>query len=115
MQRRPIIPSNEFLGLEATAHLCCGGEAPFMRRHLEACQRFAVDKSDGMAGRERFFAVYDRAKRLLGERLGVPPATIALLAHASEGLNQVARTIDWRPGDNVVVTDVEFPSDVYPF
>ncbi|MEM9777651.1 MAG: aminotransferase class V-fold PLP-dependent enzyme, partial [Chloroflexota bacterium] len=30
-------------------------------------------------------------------------------------INTLAYAIDWRPGDNVVVADVEFPSDVLPW
>ena len=110
-----LIDPNEFVGLEGVAHLCCGGEAPFLRRHLEVCRQFAVDKSDGMAGRDRLFAVYARAKQLAADRLGVAPETVAFLAHASEGLNQVAHAITWQPDDNVVVPDVEFPSGIVPF
>src|SRR5690348_2627503 len=115
MVNRALIDPDEFIGLEGVAHLCCGGEAPFLRRHLDACARFAADKGDGMAGRDRLFAVYARAKERLATRLGTEPGAIALLAHASEGLNQVARAIDWRDGDNVVVADLEFPSGIYPF
>src|SRR5579859_7995385 len=97
-----LIDADEFIGLEGIAHLCCGGEAPFLRRHLDACARFAADKSDGMAGRDRLFSVYARAKERLAARLGITADSVALLAHASEGLNQVAHAIDWREGDNVV-------------
>ena len=33
----------------------------------------------------------------------------------SSGLNTIAQAIDWQPGDNVVLVDVEFPSNVYPW
>jgi selenocysteine lyase/cysteine desulfurase len=54
--------------------------------------------------------VRGRAARLLG----VTPAEVAFLAHASEGLNQAVRSVDWRAGDNVVFADLEYPSLVYP-
>jgi len=115
MLNRSLIDPEEFVGLEGVAHLCSGGEAPFLRRHLDACARFAGDKGGGMSGRDRLFAVYARAKERLAARLGIAADAVALLAHASEGLNQVAHAIDWREGDNVVVADVEFPSGIYPF
>ncbi len=115
MSETTLIDPAEFLGLEGVAHLACGGEAPFLKRHLDACARFAADKSDGMAGRDRFFIAYNNAKRLTAERLSVDPTRVAFLAHASEGFNQVAHAIDWSPGDNVVVADLEFPSGIFPF
>jgi selenocysteine lyase/cysteine desulfurase len=111
----PLIDPNEFVGLEGVVHLCTGGEAPFLRSHLDALARFARDKSDGMAGRERLFATYDSTKQRLSALVHRPPADVALLAHVSEGINLVAQSLDWRPGDNVVLADVEFPSLIYPW
>jgi selenocysteine lyase/cysteine desulfurase len=111
----PLIDPSEFVGLEGVAHLCAGGEAPFLGSHLDVLARFARDKSDGMAGRERLFATYASTKQRLAERVYRPPADIALLAHVSEGINLIAQSLDWRPGDNVVLADVEFPSLIYPW
>ena len=109
-----LIPKHEFVGLEGVAHLCTGGEAPWLRSHDEACRRFGALKSGGMAGRDQVFAVYARAKARVARLLGIDPARVAFLAHASEGLNQAVKAIDWRPGDNAVLGDLEYPSVVYP-
>lgn len=109
-----LIPKCEFVGLDGVAHLCTGGEAPWLRSHDEACARFGRLKSAGMAGREQIFRVYERAKGRVASRLGVSPARIAFLAHASEGLNQAVRAVDWRPGDNAVFADLEYPSLIFP-
>jgi cysteine desulfurase/selenocysteine lyase len=50
-----------------------------------------------------------------GDLLGVPADDIAFLSSASEGINQLANWLDWQPGDNVVVEDIEFPSGIYPW
>jgi selenocysteine lyase/cysteine desulfurase len=109
-----LIDRSEFVGLEGVAHLCTGGEAPWLRSHDAACARFGRLKSGGMAGREAMFAVYRRAKARVARLLGVDPASVAFLAHASEGLNQAVRSVDWRPGDNAVFADLEYPSLIYP-
>jgi selenocysteine lyase/cysteine desulfurase len=99
------------------AHLCTGGEAPWLRSHDAACQRFGELKSGGMAGRDAIFEVYARAKQRVAALLGLGskgPQRVAMLAHASEGLNQAIAAVDWRPGDNTVVADLEFPSLVFP-
>jgi len=37
------------------------------------------------------------------------------ITSTSSGLNAIAQAIDWQPGDNVILVDVEFPSNVYPW
>jgi len=88
------------------AHLCTGGEAPWLRAHTAACERFGALKSAGMAGREEMFAIGERARARAARLLGVEPGEVAFLAHSSEGLNQAVRSVEWHPGDNVVFADV---------
>ena len=109
-----LIDKREFVGLEGVAHLCTGGEAPWLRSHTAACERFGALKSGGMAGREEMFAIGERARARAARVLGVATAEVAFLAHSSEGLNQAVRSVDWRAGDNVVFADLEYPSLVYP-
>lgn len=40
---------------------------------------------------------------------------IAIITNTSEGLNWLVNGLQWKPGDHVVLTDYEFPSNVYPF
>ncbi|MGH7320380.1 MAG: aminotransferase class V-fold PLP-dependent enzyme [Candidatus Rokuibacteriota bacterium] len=108
-----LIPREEFVGIEHVAHLAAGGETPVLRSHLGVAAQFLMDKGSGMPGRERYAAATERAKTGLAELLGGQPDEIALLAHASEGLFVASQGLDWRPGDNVVVERVEFPSVLY--
>jgi selenocysteine lyase/cysteine desulfurase len=43
------------------------------------------------------------------------PDEIALLGSSSEAINSVAGVIDFQPGDNVVINDLEFPSVALPW
>ncbi len=43
------------------------------------------------------------------------PDEIVGITATSNGLNAVAQAIDWQPGDNIVLANVEFPSNVYPW
>lgn len=40
---------------------------------------------------------------------------IAPITSTSYGLNALAQSIPWQPGDNVLLCDVEFPANVYPW
>jgi selenocysteine lyase/cysteine desulfurase len=106
----PPIPKGLFVGIAHVAHLASGGEAPVLRSHVDAATRFLLDKGDGMPGRERFFPVVAAARERLASLLGGAPHEVSFLAHASEGLFVASEAIDWRPGDNVVVEQSEYPS-----
>ena len=78
-----LIDKREFVGLDGVAHLCTGGEAPWLRSHTAACERFGALKSGGMAGREEMFAIGARARARAARVLGVAPAEVAFLAQSS--------------------------------
>jgi cysteine desulfurase / selenocysteine lyase len=110
-----LAPKGDFIGVEERVHLATGGESPFLKSHVEALTRYALDKSAGLPGRERQLAVHERARGRAAELLGVRADEVAFVPSTSDGVNLVAATIDWRPGDNVVLESIEFPSDVYPW
>lgn len=43
------------------------------------------------------------------------PQEIALVPNTTAGITLVAEGLDWKPGDNVVLFDNEFPSNQYPW
>ena len=52
---------------------------------------------------------------LAGRLLGTERANVAFLSCASEALNLLALSFDWRPGDRAIISDLEFPSNVLPW
>jgi selenocysteine lyase/cysteine desulfurase len=111
-----LVDKADFLTLPEVAHLCAGGETPILRSHSEAIARFFDLKSRGMTGREvGVMGILATCRQRAGDLLGVPADDIAFLSSASEGINQLANWLDWQPGDNVVVEDIEFPSGIYPW
>ena len=110
-----LAPKGDFIGVEDQAHLAGGGETPFLKSHVDAMTRYAHDKSAGMPGRMRQLEAHDRTRDLAATLLGVTKDEIGFIPSTSDGVNMVAQTIDFKPGDNVVVETIEFPSDVYPW
>lgn len=43
------------------------------------------------------------------------PARIALVGSTSEAINIVASGLPWQSGDHVILNDMEFPANVYPY
>lgn len=54
-------------------------------------------------------------RALFARLIGAHLEEVALIGSTSEGLNIVANMLDFSPGDNVVVTDAEFPSNLFPW
>ena len=109
----PLISPDQFVGLEGVTHLCTGGEAPWLKAQEAVYAEFARLKSAGHDGREEIYARGERCRGRMGELWRVPSERIAFMPSAAEGMNWLARGLDWRDGDNVVTTNLEFPSVAY--
>ena len=57
----------------------------------------------------------DESKQLLGKLLNTTADRIAFTSNTSSGLNIIAQGIRWNKGDRIILGDVEFPANVYPF
>jgi len=101
------------VGLEGVTHLCTGGEAPWLKAQEAVYADFARLKSAGHDGREEIYARGERCRGRMGELWRVPSERIAFMPSAAEGMNWLARGLDWQEGDNVVTTNLEFPSVAY--
>ena len=58
---------------------------------------------------------YDDAKGGVARLLAADPSEIALTRHVTEGINIVATGMDWRPGDEVIISDEEHPGGSLPW
>ena len=64
---------------------------------------------------ERFDGLPKRLRSALGRLVNAPAEDIVLANSASYGLNLVAQAFPWRPGDEVLVMEGDFPSDILPW
>lgn len=55
----------------------------------------------------------EQARRLAADLINAQPTEIALVPNTTFGLNLVARGFPWLAGDNIVVPENEFPSNLY--
>ncbi|WP_156993851.1 aminotransferase class V-fold PLP-dependent enzyme [Pseudonocardia acaciae] len=85
---------------------------------LAAAQEFERDLADrGTTGFDEAteLAVYDTARNAAARLLNAPAHTIALASSMTEALCQVAWWLKPSAPANVVSTDVDFPSNTYPW
>ncbi len=60
-------------------------------------------------------AVLQQARETVARVINAEPGEIALATNTSHGLNLAARALPLEPGDTVLVSDREFPANVYPW
>jgi selenocysteine lyase/cysteine desulfurase len=103
---------DEFSGLAGQIYLDNAARGPLPRSHVEAVRGVVEEMSAGASGRDwnlLIEEVRERAARLLN----CAAADVALLGTTSQGLNLVPGGLDWRAGDEVVLYEMDHPTDIY--
>jgi len=89
------------------------GVAPWPTRTVDAVKKFAIENGNiGSCNFEHWLKVEQNLKQDLATLINAKSSDeIALLKSTSEGLSIVAKGINWQPGDNIVISNEEFPSN----
>lgn len=87
--------------------------APWPVRTRLAVQQFAEENAQqGSLRYLEWLKIEDDLRAMLAQLINAPSKdTIALLKNTSEALSVVAYGLDWQAGDNVVISNQEFPSN----
>jgi selenocysteine lyase/cysteine desulfurase len=89
---------------------------PLSVRAAEAMEGATRDQRDfGALHWRTWYAEYDRYRESAARLLGARPDEIAIIKNTSEGISFVAEGLRWMAGDNVITTDLEFPSNSTPW
>lgn len=89
--------------------------APLSRRTVEAARRYLEHAEQNAYLRGEFFKHVDHVRARAAQLINANPDEIAFTKCTSEGLSFVANGLTWQNGDNVVITNAEFPANVYPW
>jgi cysteine desulfurase / selenocysteine lyase len=96
--------------------LNCAATSPTIRATRDAVQAFESDRARrAEEGWDDWVRGVDAARHSTASYFGARPEEIAFLSNTGHGINTVARMIPWRRGDEVVVNDLEFPSNLLPW
>ena len=89
--------------------------APMCKRAVAASRQFLQEAMDHSCVRGVAYKEADRVRERSAELLNADQDEICFVKNTSEGLSFVANGLDWREGDNIVTSNVEFPANVYPW
>jgi len=56
-----------------------------------------------------------QTRLMYAQLIGGGPDEIAFINNTAEGVNLIANGLDWHEGDNIVLTDVDYPANIYPW
>jgi len=104
---------DEFEQAPGLCYLNHAAVAPWPRRSADAVARFARDSVClGASEYPQWLATERRLRQRLARMINAPSSgDIALVKNTSEALSLVAFGLDWQVGDQVVISDEEFPSN----
>jgi cysteine desulfurase / selenocysteine lyase len=94
------------------AYLDTAAEGLPLRSSGSALLEYFADKSSGSPGRIRMFQAANETVQAAATLLGTSERNVAFMGNATDALNLLGNSIRWRPGDEVLITDLEFSSNV---
>ncbi len=106
----------EFTITQNYIYLDHAGVSPLSLRVKSAIEAFLSEAAHSSAFQYSKWTKQIIATRLACARLiNAQPDEIAFVRSTSHGISNVAGGLDWKPGDNVLIFEREFPSNLYPW
>jgi selenocysteine lyase/cysteine desulfurase len=111
----PALRRDQFPVTERWAWFNHATYSPPPHSAAQAAARFVTDMSRGELREGGWAEPLDRARVKAARLVGCEADDVAFLTSTAEGVGVVALGLDWRPGDQVIAYDQEFPAGVYPW
>ena len=90
--------------------------APLPERLRNMVTAFVDDATDfGTVHYETWMLELECTRKKFAQLINADMDEVAFIKNTSEGISIVANGFDWQSGDNVVIPDIEFPANVYPW
>ncbi len=90
--------------------------SPLSKPVVETIEKYLYERSVSQinnyhAGLE----LVSETKELLAKLINTSPDRVAFTRSVTDGLNILAQGLQWRNGDRIILNDIEFPANIYPF
>jgi selenocysteine lyase/cysteine desulfurase len=106
----------DFPVTEKFVNLDNAGLSPFPIPVKESVEKMLRERTErGVVAFWDWVDLTNETKQLLADLIHASPDAIALTQNTSEGINTVANMLDWQPGDNVVINNLEFFPNYWPW
>ncbi|OGE23172.1 MAG: hypothetical protein A2V51_03655 [Candidatus Dadabacteria bacterium RBG_19FT_COMBO_40_33] len=106
----------EFPVTRSYVYLDHAGVAPVSLRVKRAVEKFlSVATESGMFNYKQWMDRVEEVRRSCAILTGAEPEEIAFVKNTSQGISIVAEGLDWKEGDNLLICEKDFPSNIYPW
>lgn len=103
----PITRNYNFQNHAGVAPLCAPA-AKAMHEYVDRLLEFGDVRSG-------FYRHAEHVRKSCSELINATPEEVTFVKNTTEGIGWVANGLNWKTGDNVVTTNVEFPANIYPW
>lgn len=111
----PETRSRDFPALEAMTYLNTAAESIPPLSVGEALQTYWEDKLRGMKGRDAHYARLEECRAIAAHAIDLSPWEVSFCSCSAEAYNLLATALDLQPQDEVVISDLDFPSGATPW
>jgi len=110
------LPRDEFGVTQHYAYFNHAAVGVLPRSSRNALETFVRAQADGgVMGVFPYEARLPQYRARMARFIGAKPSEIAILRNTGDGANALALGIDWRPGEEVLLGENEFPSNAIPW
>ncbi len=112
---------NKYRGLfpivqTGTVYLNHAATGPLSTRVVAAVDKYLHERSETHIDNFELFQPVLNQTRLYASRLlNATPDRIAFFENTTNAINLLAAGLTWKQGDRIILDDIEFPANVYPF
>ncbi len=105
-----------FPGAEEGPYMDVARRGLLSRPARAAINQVLDDQVAGILDKDALFETVERSRARFAGLIGAAVDEVAITKNVSEGLNAIAASLDWRPGDNAILCpELEHPNNVYPW
>ena len=108
-------PAKEFPILKDWTFLNHAAVAPISARAGAALEKYTREATHDAYLTGHWYQQADECRARAARLINAAPEEIAFIKNTSEGLAFVANGWDWKAGDEIIGTAVEYPANVYPW
>ncbi len=99
-----------------TVYLNHAATSPLSSAVVAAVRKYTLERSETHVDNfGSMLRTVTEAREFVARLINSTPDRIAFVDNTSNALNILATGLAWKPGDRIILNDIEFPSNVYPF
>ena len=101
---------------EKYIYLNHAGVSPLSTQTQSAMEAFLKEATEnGYTNSQMWTETIESCRQSAAKLINANPDEIAFVKNTTQGIILTANGINWQAGDNVITTNVEFPSNIYPW